>query len=167
MLPRSTPRSLAFAALALSALALAALTLLAAGCADGDHDTAPPDASVLLELDRAFAADVAGGAADAWAGWFAAGGAMIQEGVGEIRGRDAVRDAVAYLDRPGVSLHWEPDRASLADCRDLGWTTGEYTFRPAPDGPASRGRYVTIWRKQPDNSWKVVMDLGVPVSDGG
>lgn len=139
--------------------------LLLIGCA------APPaDPAVLMDADRAFAAAVAEDGADAWAAWFAEDGAMIQAGVGEVRGRDAIREAVAYLDRPGLSLQWEPERADIAASGDLGWTTGSWQLRQeGPDGPiASRGRYVSIWRRQPVGSWKVVMDLGNPVeSDAG
>ena len=127
--------------------------------------TPTPDPGVLLEADRAFAADVVADGASAWAGWFAEDGAMIQAGVGEIRGQAAIRVAVAYLDTPGTTLRWEPARADIATSGDLGWTTGSWTFRSTPESPVSRGRYVSIWRRQPDGSWKVVMDLGVPVDD--
>ena len=120
-----------------------------------------PDPTELMDADRAFAAAVAGGGADAWTAWFATDGAMLQDGVGEVRGAAAIRDAVAYLDRPGFALSWEPVRAEIAASGDLGWTTGEWTLRPAPGAPPGRGRYVSIWRRQPDGSWKVVMDLGV------
>lgn len=95
---------------------------------------------------------------------------MIQEGVGEIRGRDDILEAVGYLDRPDVSLRWTPARADIAAGGDLGWTTGSYVFRgTGPDGDPieSRGRYVSIWRQQEDGSWKVVMDLGNPVDGAG
>ncbi len=132
--------------------------LLVFACAPGR-----PASAVLMEADRAFAADVAAGGADAWAAWFAEDGAMMQEGAGEIRGRTAIREAVAYLDQPGVTLTWEPSRAEIAASGDLGWTTGTWESRTEVDAPpASRGRYVSIWRRQPDGSWKVVMDLGVP-----
>lgn len=140
------------------------LLLLIAGCA-----TARADPAVLVAADRAFATAVADGGAEAWASWFARDGAMIQAGVGEIRGRNAIRGAVAYLDRPGVALRWEPERADIAASGDLGWTTGPWRLRQdGPAGPVSaRGRYVSIWRRQPDGSWKVVMDLGNPVDDDG
>lgn len=143
---------------------LIALALAGAACAPAPE---APDPAVLMQADREFAADVAGGGADAWASWFADDGAMIQEGAGEIRGRDAIRNAVDYLDTPGLSLTWEPARADIAASGDLGWTTGTWEYRPSPDAePASRGRYVSIWRKQEDGRWKVVMDLGSAVSDG-
>lgn len=124
-------------------------------------------ATVLMEADRAFAAAVAEGGADAWASWFAEDGAMVQPGVGEVRGRESVRAVVAALDAPGVSLQWEPERADIAASGDLGWTTGRFVSEgPGPDGATARseGIYVSIWRLQADGTWKVVMDLGNPVT---
>ncbi len=123
---------------------------------------------VLMEADRAFSAAVAEGGADAWASWFAEDGAVIQEGVGEVRGREALRALAAPLDAPGVSLRWEPERADIAASGDLGWTTGRFVQEgPGPDGTTARaeGIYVSIWRLQPDGAWRVVMDLGNPAGE--
>ena len=95
---------------------------------------------------------------------------MVQEGRGEIRGRIQVQEAVAFLDAPGVSLRWTPTRADIAESGDLGWTTGTYASEsPGPDGETLRGEgvYVSIWRSQPDGSWRVVMDLGNPTAAPG
>jgi ketosteroid isomerase-like protein len=130
----------------------------------------PPSPDVLLEADRAFAAAVAEGGSDAWASWFAEDGAMIQERVGEVRGRAAIREFMAALDDPSFSLRWDPDRADIARSGELGWTTGRYVSeRVAPDGSVARseGLYVSIWRMQADGSWKVVMDIGNPVEPAG
>lgn len=127
-----------------------------------------PDADVLMQADRAFSREVSEGGSAAWTGWFAEDGAMVQPGVGEIRGREAIAQAATFLDDPNTSLTWEPDRAEIAASGDLGWTTGRYTSRSVgPDGQERRGagRYVSIWRKGPDGSWRVVMDLGNP-TDG-
>lgn len=125
----------------------------------------PADAAVLMEADRAFNDDVSRGGSAAWAQWFAEDGAVIREGTGEIRGREAIRQASTALDRTDVSLSWEPERVEISASGDLGWTTGSYvSVGPGADGePVERtGRYVSIWRKQPDGSWRVVMDLGNP-----
>jgi ketosteroid isomerase-like protein len=146
-----------------------ALLLGALGFAVLYASEAPEQTSsdVLMEADRAFYAAVAEGGADAWASWFAEDGAVVQEGVGEIRGREAIRAAAAFLDVPGVSLQWEPVRADIAASGDLGWTTGRFVSEgPGPDGTTARaeGIYVSIWRLQSDGTWKVVMDLGNPVT---
>ena len=42
---------------------------------------------------------------------------------------------------------------------------GHYTFTyPAKEGQAQvdSGKYVVIWRKQPDRSWRILLDTGVP-----
>lgn len=149
---------------------MAFVVLSLAGCA---AEAPLPDPNVLMEADRAFDAAVAEGGSEAWGGWFAEDGALVQEGRGEIRGRIQVREAVAFLDVPDVSLRWTPTRADIAASGDLGWTTGTYVSEsPGPAGEIRRGEgvYVSIWRLQADGSWKVVMDLGNPTtrqSEGG
>ena len=143
-----------------STLALAALSTLAACTPAG-----PSDPGELLEADRAYAAAVDTGGSRAWASWFAEDGGMVQPGVGLVEGRAEIRAFMATLDGPGLSLSWAPDHADMAASGDLGWTTGTYVARNvAPDGTASedRGRYVSIWRKDEDGRWKVIMDLGNP-----
>ena len=135
-----------------------------AACAQ-EEAPVPADPDVLMEADRAFAAAVAENGTDAWVSWFAADGAQIQPGAGEIVGHDAIRSLMAGLDDPNLTLSWEPLRADIAASGELGWTTGSFVSEAVgADGEVQRGqgRYVTIWRKQPDGSWKVVMDLGNP-----
>ena len=147
------------------AVALSVASALAGCVSPEDAAAPPPDPSVLMDADLAFSDAVAEGGSAAWAAWFTEDGAMIREGVGEIRGREAVQAAVAALDNPGVSLTWEPSRAEISGSGDLGWTTGTYVSRAtAPDGTEVEGTgwYVSIWRLQSDGSWKVVMDLGHP-----
>ena len=129
--------------------------------------TAGADPFQLIEADRAFNDAVAETGSEAWVAWFAEDGAMIQQGVGEIRGREQILSAVAHLDDPTFSLRWEPLRADIARSGDLGWTTGQFTVdATGPDGTTNRtqGLYVSIWRRQPDGTWKVVMDLGNPTT---
>ena len=124
---------------------------------------AAADPFELIEADRAFNDAVAAGGSQAWGAWFAEDGAMIQEGVGEIRGREQIQNAAVFLDDPAISLSWEPLRADISRSGDLGWTTGRFTLEmTTPTGSMSQneGLYVSIWRRQADGTWKVVMDLG-------
>jgi ketosteroid isomerase-like protein len=120
----------------------------------------------LLEADRAFNRATQESGADGWVSSFDAGGGMIQAGTGEIQGLEAIREAMeGMLSPPGVSLTWDPIRAHASADGTLGFTVGEYEVTsPGEDGqPAvSHGLYVSIWRRQADGSWKVMMDLGNP-----
>jgi ketosteroid isomerase-like protein len=119
----------------------------------------------LIETDRAFARSTAEGGLDAWVQHFAPEGAMIS-GQGEITGEPYIRAAMApVLTDSTVAFTWRPQRARVAESGELGYTVGDYRIsRIDSTGQAAetldRGKYVTIWRRQPDGTWKVVADIG-------
>lgn len=63
---------------------------------------------------------------------------------------------------PEGLLTWWPTYADVSHAGDMGWTTGPFEFRekPTDEKPADTGHFFTVWRKQPDGSWKWVLDLG-------
>ena len=67
------------------------------------------------------------------------------------------------LDFKGV-ITWQPIIAEIAGSSDLGYTVGNYQFHntTAEEKPSSFGSFVTLWKKQADNSWKVAIDMGIP-----
>lgn len=67
---------------------------------------------------------------------------------------DASSDAV---------LSWEPVLAETAGSDDLGYTTGPFTVYASPGGAAAGGGwYFSIWRRNEEGVWQVVLDLGTP-----
>ncbi|MFL6334748.1 MAG: DUF4440 domain-containing protein [Pyrinomonadaceae bacterium] len=64
---------------------------------------------------------------------------------------------------PAGLLTWWPTYADVSHAGDLGWTTGPFEFRekPTDEKPAGTGHFFTVWRKQPDGSWKWALDLGI------
>ena len=61
-----------------------------------------------------------------------------------------------------LSLKWEPAFAAMARSGDLGFTTGpaEWRKNKEDEKPLGYGQYISIWKKQKDGSWKVVLDVG-------
>jgi len=49
---------------------------------------------------------------------------------------------------------------------DTAYETGTYSYKYQEKGKpvTEEGRYVTIWKRQADGSWKIIMDMGVPKS---
>ena len=47
---------------------------------------------------------------------------------------------------------------------ETAYETGKYSYKYQEKGkPVSEeGRYVTIWKRQSDGSWKIIVDMGVP-----
>ena len=58
-------------------------------------------------------------------------------------------------DNKGFILWW-PDLAGIARSGELGFTTGPASF----GGGQRYSNYFTIWKKQPDGSWKWLIDQG-------
>jgi ketosteroid isomerase-like protein len=61
---------------------------------------------------------------------------------------------------PGT-LTWWPIFAEVARAGDLGFTTGPWDFTKEGDESIEYGQYVSVWRKQPGGSWRVVIDVGI------
>ena len=125
-----------------------------------------PDTEALMQADRDFAADVARDGIDAWVKWFANDGQQIGPGR-QVVGNGAIRDYMAStFSDPAAKLAWWPVSARISSSGDLGYTIGRYEARTMnPDGSVTvrgTGRYITIWRKQGDGSWKVELDTGHP-----
>jgi ketosteroid isomerase-like protein len=60
-------------------------------------------------------------------------------------------------------LLWEPRFGDIAASGELGWLTGPSTsINPARNNGAPRhGNYASVWKRQADGSFKVVLDVGV------
>ena len=50
---------------------------------------------------------------------------------------------------------------------DAAYETGKYKYEYTEKGKPTteEGRYVTMWKRQSDGSWKLTMDMAVPRSD--
>src|SRR5215203_1109459 len=66
-------------------------------------------------------------------------------------------------------LAWQPSYAGIAASGDLGFTTGPWEAKSdiKDEKPAGYGHFMTVWKKQPDGSWKFVVDLGISHSESG
>ncbi len=69
-----------------------------------------------------------------------------------------------YTERGGAqAFAWHPVFAAAAGSADLGFTVGDYsTTSRGPSGAAMQrfGKYLTVWRRQPDGKWKFVVSAG-------
>jgi len=59
------------------------------------------------------------------------------------------------------TLKWEPAFADVSQAGDLGYTTGPVIITDnANQRPPRYSYYFSVWKKQSDNNWKVLVDLG-------
>ena len=90
---------------------------------------------------------------------------MYRNGREPIVGKEAI--ATVMAPEEGVSLVWKPLTADVSASGDLGYTRGSFVFYTAagPEGTPRQGPYegyyVSIWKRQPDGTWKWAFDSGI------
>jgi len=149
---------------------LAACALLAGQPAAADESAALDAASrerlteQVRRAELAFAATVAQKRPQEFAAMVAVD-AVFLGARGEVaRGRDEVVAAwqgLFAVDAP--EFRWHPEIVELSGDGTLGLTRGPWTMRgrDAEGRPIERGgTFTSIWRRQPDGSWRVVFDAG-------
>ena len=124
---------------------------LAAGCAGASM---AENSDALMARDREWAASVKD--ADKFLSFFTADASMYPYGMPKLTGATALKEAWTQMSSaPGFALEFTPAKAMVSG--DLGYTTG--TYKSSMAGMTESGKYVTIWRKQADGSWKVTDDI--------
>lgn len=58
-------------------------------------------------------------------------------------------------------LEWTPVAAAQDCSGQWALTTGPWTYSAPEGGGASVGHYLSLWRRDPDGSWRVILDNGV------
>jgi ketosteroid isomerase-like protein len=151
------------------AMSVILIALVSLGCAQAPADL-ESEQEAVIQADRDFARDTAEGGVEAWVSYFSQDGVMLPDTGEVVRGHESIRALMGpAFDVPGYSLSWTPEFAEVSASADLAYTFGTYEAS-APDAEGNpvvtRGRYVTIWRKDANGSWKVVLDIGNTRRDG-
>ena len=124
--------------------------------------TAKPGKVLLFDLDARFAKDVQEHGGAAFANWFAEDGVALNNGQSPLIGLVAIAKS-ANWDPKVYQLTWTTTDAQMGPSGDMGYTWGHFEghSKDAAGNPVTTsGRYITMWRKEKDGSWKVVLDAG-------
>jgi ketosteroid isomerase-like protein len=119
-----------------------------------------PQQSFLYSLEAKFEHDTIQGGGAAFAKWFAPDAVTLSNGKAPIIGQAAIA-AAANWTASQYKLTWTPEGARMSTDGDMGFTWGTYEGRSKDrDGSpiVTTGRYMTVWKKQSDGSWKVALD---------
>jgi ketosteroid isomerase-like protein len=125
--------------------------------------TAKADADILKQLEADFMKATAERGSQGYISFYAEDAAELPNGADALQGKENISKTMGFLDDKNNHLTWTPVHADMAASGDLGYTYGTYQFRSKDrDGKPTveYGKYVSIWKKQKDGSWKVVMDMG-------
>src|SRR5580658_1560735 len=124
--------------------------------------TVKPGKMLLFDLEARFAKDVAEKGGAAFADWFAEDGVALGNGEAPLVGKVAIVKSANWSAK-SYQLTWTPTDAVMGPSADMGYTWGHFEGRskdPNGNPVVTSGRYMTVWRKEPDGSWKFVLDAG-------
>ena len=123
--------------------------------------TVPPSLTAMADTEREFAKTATvKGWRDAFLDFFADDAVAFAPEV--ILAKDRLRKQPS-VPPSEAELLWEPRTGDIAASGELGWLTGPSTSidHTKPDAKPRYGCYLSVWRKQPDGTWRVFIDVGV------
>jgi uncharacterized protein (TIGR02246 family) len=139
------------------------------------NSTSTPPAQPAAAVDNRAADEAAIRAADvAWskaagekdlprtASYYADTAVLMVAGSPLTSGKDAIQKAFAgMMANPGFALSFAPTKVEVSKAGDLAYEIGDYslTFSDKKGKPlTTKAKYVVVWGKQADGSWKVLVD---------
>ncbi len=134
------------------------------GCATPPPpDTRAADERAIREIE--IEADKAAAAKDLdrYVSYYADDAALLPPGAPMVTGKEAIRKAMgALFAMPGFSLSFKTTKVEVSRSGDLAYSYGTNTVTmndPKGKPLTDKGKYVAVYRKQPDGAWKVVADI--------
>ncbi len=120
-------------------------------------------ADSLLQMEADFLKAATDRGSAGYMSYYAEDAVELPNGEAAIKGKTNIAKTMGFLDEKSNHLTWKPEGADVSSSGDLGYTYGTFEFSTVgKDGkPAvEHGKYTSIWKKQKDGSWKVVLDMG-------
>lgn len=93
--------------------------------------------------------------------FYAAASAVLHRNGKLVEGKEAIQEFYGSPMYESAKVQWTPDHIELAGSGDLAYSYGKYVwFFPDASGKMTEypGIYLTIWKRQPDGTWKYVWD---------
>ena len=148
----------------LSVLLLVSLSLACqTQTASSDTDTRAADEAALRKLDDEWSKAAGAKDLEKTVSYYSDDTLIMPSNSPVLQGKDAARAMwKAMFAVPGFGGGWKATRVEVAKSGDLGWTSGPYEIteidangKPMTD----KGKYLAVWKKQADGSWKCVADM--------
>jgi len=143
------------------------LSLLLAGCSDTPApapDTSAADQKAIKDGEIAWTADFAAKDPDKLVAHYADDATLLMPDTPLMSGKGAIRAGLTpILADKNFSLSFTNSAVGVSKSGDLGYTQGTYTMTmtnpKTKKAVTENGKYVTVYKKQADGSWKAIEDI--------
>ena len=117
----------------------------------------------LRDLDAKWSAAAGAKDVDKTVSYYAESAVVMPPNASAATTKESIRSAwKEMLTTPGAAISWKTTKVEVAKAGDLAYVSGTYeeTMTDASGKPVKdRGKYVEIFKKQADGTWKVVADI--------
>ena len=152
-------------------LAGAAALALVAACHQAATPVAPADTSKIADAiktgETQWNADLAARDAAKDASHYDDDATVMAPGYAPMRGKSTVQSTMGQMMAdPNFSLVFTTDHVEVSPSGEMAFTQGHFTQTESDAKTHAKvtatGSYVTVYKKEPDGSWKAVEDIASP-----
>ena len=144
-------------------LLLTVISLSAACQTQTAADTRAADETTLRNLDAEWSKAAGAKDIDKTVSYYSDDALVMPSNTPVLQGKAAARAMwQAMFSMPGFGGGWKPTKAEVARSGDVGYTTGTYEINETDASgkqKTDKGKYLAVWKKQADGSWKCVADM--------
>lgn len=101
--------------------------------------------------------------AEGWLSFYTDDAIMMPPGENVCKDKESRAASIkAMFAMPGVKMRFQATKTEVSKSGDLGYSTGPYQFsyKDASGKELSEtGKFCETWKKQPDGSWKCIVDI--------
>ena len=145
-------------------LACVVLFALMTACSSNVPTSQKADVAAVRSVEAAWVKDIAAKDVDKFASYYSDDASLLMPNEMMITGKDNIKAALKpMLADPNFALTFHSTRGEASKSGEFVYVIGTYsmtTSSPRDQKPVTdQGKYLTIFRKQADGSWKAVADM--------
>jgi ketosteroid isomerase-like protein len=135
--------------------------LLLAGCGKSAKSSRASDEEAIRATDARWSAAAEANDLDGTMSYYTDDALLLAPNEPLHTDKPSRKQSWAGLLTPSQRVSWKVSKVAMAEAGDIGYSTGSYVLenRIAPaKPPLDAGKFLEVWRRQADGSWKCVVD---------
>jgi ketosteroid isomerase-like protein len=125
--------------------------------------TTSADETALRKLDDEWSKAAGSRDVDKTISYYSDDAVVMPPNIPTLTGKEPIRTLWnSMLGSPDFSGGWKATKVEVARSGDLAYISGTYEFNEKDDSGkpiTDKGKYLEVWKKQADGSWKCVADM--------
>jgi len=121
------------------------------------------DEAALRKLDDEWSKAAGSRDVDKTISYYSDDAVVMPPNIPTLTGKEPIRTLwKSMLGSPDFSGGWKASKVEVARSGDLAYVSGSYEFNEKDDSGkpiTDKGKYLEVWKKQADGSWKCVADM--------